>query len=165
MGPANPTESQYGRPPSRRRYERVPLYQCALDVFCPGLWRLREKRVPDRVVGVDLSESGMRFAGPSKLEIGQKIRVVARLELFRDTIEGQGTVVWCAANARGTGEFLVGIEWTSLAPGHHGKIQQIRKATRSKEFQQKLQTKSRERVEKDKSDGSDLIEYKPPPEY
>lgn len=150
-------------PASRRRYERIPMQKCSIEIFRPGFLGFGQRKLKSTSIGLDLSEVGMRFATAEPLDIGEKLRIVAKLDVFRDVVEGACAVVWCAANARVAGEFMVGVEWTSLAEGHYSKIQQIRKLVRSKEFQAKLQTKSR--VEREKKDDNPELEYKSPPTY
>ncbi len=145
---------------SRRRYERLALTGCSIEIYRHVFFGMKEKAAPYRAMGIDLSEVGMRLSLPENLAIGEKLRIVAHIEMFKDTVEGECVVIWCVGNARVAGEFNAGIEWTSLTDGHFTKIQQMRKAMRSKEFQQKLRTKVR--VEKEKSDGTDELEYKTP---
>jgi hypothetical protein len=155
-----------GGPPrgvaSRRRYERIPLTRCSVEVFRYIFFGMKEKAMAGKAVGVDLSEVGIGLALPERVTEGEKLRLVARVEIFADTIEGEGTVVWCAPNALANGLWKCGLEWTSLVPGHFAKIQQMRKAMRSKEFQQKLQTNNRMKKE-DRGDDSGL-EVVPPRE-
>jgi len=113
-----------------------------------------------RAAGVNLSEVGIGLAVPERVTEGEKLRLVARVEIFADTIEGEGTVVWCAPAALANGLWKCGLEWTNLAPGHFAKIQQMRKAMRSKEFQQKLRTNNRMKKE-DRGDDTGL-EVVPP---
>ncbi len=148
---------------SRRRFERLPLTRCSIEIVRFVFFGMKEKVMPFKATGVDLSEVGMQLALPEKLPIGDKLLIRATIDVFKDTIEGECVVVWCASNARVAGEFLAGVEWTALSDGHYGKIQQIRKAMRSREFQQMLQTKHR--MKKEKSDGMDELEYKPPTPY
>ncbi len=145
---------------SRRRYERMALSRCSVEVFRYVFFGMKEKAMAGKAAGVDLSEVGMGLALPEKVTVGEKLRLVARVEMFADTIEGEGTVVWCASNPRANGLFNVGVEWTNLVPGHFAKIQQMRKTMRSKEFQQKLQTNNRMKRE-DRGDDSGL-EVMPP---
>ncbi|MBI2931788.1 MAG: PilZ domain-containing protein [Planctomycetes bacterium] len=158
----SPSESSARNISSRRRYERLPLNDCTIQIFRHVFFGIKEKGMPYKAVGMDMSEVGMRITLPEQLSIGEKLRLVAQLGIFKDFIEGECCVVWCAASPRAQGEFIAGVEWTCLAPGHFAKIQQIRRTMRSKEFQQKLQTRNRVKNETRvlRPEDDDQLEYK-----
>lgn len=136
----------------------MALQQCTVTVYRPAMFGLARRRVAAPSVGIDLSETGLQFAISERVPPGQTVHVEAKLPAFQDEVMGEARVVWCTSNQRVAGEYLVGIEWTSLSEGHFTKIQHIRKVYRSREFQQKLKT--RDRVRRETPDDSMGLEYK-----
>ncbi|MBI2932817.1 MAG: response regulator [Planctomycetes bacterium] len=119
---------------TRRCYERLPLYGSLVEIRKPDGKPLDN----GRATGDDISEVGIGIITIGPHPVDEPIRLIVAIEFFSDTIEGEGIVVWCADSRRILGRYRVGIKWTRLAPGHFVKIQQLRRAMRTPEFQQKL---------------------------
>ncbi len=132
---------------TKRRYERIALVNCPAEVY-----RLRSLSILNSRTNIgrrliNLSEVGVQVAVSERLAPDTRIRVVAKIPSFADTIEGEFSVRWCATNMHVPGEFFAGAEFTSMPSGQVAKIQQLRKVFRSAQFRQKLTTKVREKRE------------------
>lgn len=150
-------ESTSRLPTSKRRYERIVLEESPVQVFKLGLIALLNSRTDIGRKLVDLSEVGVKVTLSQRLPVGTRIKIVAKIPKFADTIEGELAVKWCAGARANAEEFFAGAEFTSMPAGQVLKIQQLRKVFRSTQFRQKLATQVREKREADPGAGLDVV--------
>jgi hypothetical protein len=132
------------KPTTKRRYERVLTLDCPAEVYKLGLLSIFSKANIGKKL-INVSEVGLQVSLTQVVSVGSKIRVIAQIPAFKDTIEGELAIRWCAPNLHNTDEFFAGAEFISMPAGQFNKIQQLRKASRSETYKQKVDTMLRKK--------------------
>ena len=145
-------------PATRRRYERVILTDCPAEVYRLRAIRFLSSRTNIGRKLVNLSEVGVQISVTERIDLDARIRIVAHIPKFADTVQGEFAVRWCATNMHVPGEFFVGAEFVTMPPGQVAKIQQIRKLFRSALFKQKVSTQNREERESKAADAIQIVD-------
>jgi hypothetical protein len=89
----------------RRQHVRMTT-PVLIEFPCPGTMKT------ERSYTMDVSESGMRFPTPVKLEMGQEFPVVLQLPFEHVTLHATAVVVWLREIARlGAPQYEVGVRF------------------------------------------------------
>jgi CheY-like chemotaxis protein len=128
---------------TRRRSERIALSGCPAEAYRLGIVWLLDSRTNIGRELRDVSDLGVGLTLTQKVPPSTRLRFVATLTKFSDTLEGVVAVRWCAPAP--DGGFAAGAEFISMPEGQAAKIRNLRRVLRSAEYRQRKATEDREK--------------------
>lgn len=130
----------------RRQFKRFQPRICEVNVR-PKVSRFLRffRSAPSRSVlaVLDLAEGGARVVVRGHLEAGTKVAVRLQVRVFNDSLDTEGTVLWCNAHPHRIGWYVIGLRFVPLSALEARKIASLRQYLGSPEFRQKEQTRHR----------------------
>jgi hypothetical protein len=86
---------------------------------------------------VNLSQGGALVMGRLRVEPGTKLRCRLEIPKWKDLIEGDVEVRWCAQSARNDAEFYLGVRFLALTVADAQRIEKMHELTKSVEYRAK----------------------------
>jgi len=136
MGDAGPVSPEGQARQEQRGRPRFRLEGALVALGKPGMLASLGLGLKKEEV-VNLSQSGVLVVGRAKFEAGAKVRLRLDVPKWKDRIECDGVVRWCAQSARNDKEFYIGLRFVGLPAADEKRIGQMHELSKSVEYRAK----------------------------
>ncbi len=142
--PAPPPPPTAPAAENQRRSPRFPIHEASIHLTTKGLMASfgfgRGNRARN---AVNLSVGGALVGCGKRIEPGTPVHVRIEIPRFKDTIEGDAEVRWCAASARDTKLYYVGLCFTGLDADQQRTVEALHRWFTSPEYKLRSATRRR----------------------
>lgn len=118
--------------PEHREHPRFKVEGAKLEVGKPGFLALLGLGRPPRLV--NLSRGGIMFCARKRLEVGSRVPIRIEVEKYRETIESQGEIRWCAQSAKTPSDIYLGVAFVGIDAAERKKIAHMEELFTSAEY-------------------------------